>query len=98
MWPKTWPAVVYIHNQSPRDQNGWKTPKETLLKWLKANNKDIADLMDQPDTTNLYTYGCKAYPIRKEILAGQDKAVNKTLLRTHISYLISYSGSNIYQI
>ena len=54
--------------------------------------------MDQPDTTNLYTYGCKAYPIRKEVLAGQDKAANKTLPRTHIGYLVKYNNSNIYRI
>jgi hypothetical protein len=98
MWLETWPVAVYIYNRSPRDQTGWKTPRETLLKWLRANNKDIADLIDQPDTTNLYIYSCRAYPIRKEVLVGQDKAANKTLPRTHIGYLVSYSGSNIYRI
>ena len=98
MWPETWPAAAYIYNRSPREQNGWKTPRETLLKWLRANNKDVADLMDQPDTTNLYTYGCRAYPIRKEVLANKDKAANKTQARTHIGYLVGYGGSNIYRI
>ena len=32
LWPETWPAAAYIHNRSPREQNGWKTPRETLLK------------------------------------------------------------------
>ena len=66
-------------------------PRETLLKWLRANNKDVADLMDQPDTTNLYIYGCRAYPIRKEVLVGnQNRAANKTRPRTHIGYLVRY--------
>jgi hypothetical protein len=98
LWPETWQAAAYIHNRSPREQNSWKTPRETLLKWLRANNKDVADLMDQPDTTNLYTYGCRAYPIRNEVLADQDRTANKTWPRTHIGYLVSYQGSNIYRI
>src|SRR2546421_2009306 len=98
LWPETWPAAAYIHNRSPREQNGWKTPRETLLKWLRANNKDIVDLMDQPDTTNIYTYSCRAYPIRNEVLADQDRTANKTRPRTHIGYLVGYGGSNIYRI
>ena len=98
LWPETWQAAAYIHNRSPREQNGWKTPRETLLKWLRTNNKDVADLMDQPDTTNLYTYGCRAYPIRNEVLADQDRVANKTRPRTHIGYLVGYGGSNIYRI
>jgi hypothetical protein len=98
LWPETWQAAAYIHNRSPREQNSWKTPRETLLKWLRANNKDVADLMDQPDTTNIYTYGCRAYPIRNEVLADQDRTANKTRPRTHIGYLVGYQGSNIYRI
>ena len=58
----------------------------------------MADLIDQPDTTNLYTYGCRAYPIRNEVLADQDRVANKTRPRTHIGYLVGYQGSNIYRI
>jgi len=59
----------------------------------------VADLIDQLDTTNLFIYGCRAYPIRNEVLAGnQDRAANKIKPRTHIGYLVGYSGSNIYQI
>jgi hypothetical protein len=54
--------------------------------------------MDQPDVTNVYIYGCRAYPIRKEVLVDKEKAANKTRPRTYISYLISYGGSNIYRI
>src|SRR5947207_807856 len=55
--------------------------------------------MDQPDTTNLYTYGCRAYPIRSEVLAdNQDRVANKTRPRTHIDYLVGYQGSNVYRI
>jgi hypothetical protein len=58
----------------------------------------VADLIDQPDVTNVYIYGYKAYPIRKEVLVDKGKAINKIRPRTYISYLINYSGSNIYRI
>jgi hypothetical protein len=98
LWPETWPAAAYFHNRSPREQNGWKTPRETLLKWLRVNNKDVADLIDQPDVTNVYTYGCRAYPIRKEVLEDQEKVARKTKPRTHVGYLVGYGGSNIYRV
>jgi hypothetical protein len=68
------------------------------LKWLRVNNKDVADLMDYPDVINVYTYDCRAYLIRKEILEDQEKVVRKTKSRIYVSYLVSYGGSNIYRI
>jgi hypothetical protein len=68
------------------------------LKWLRVNNKDVADLIDQPDVTNVYAYGCRAYPIRKEVLEDQEKVARKTKPRTYIGYLVGYGGSNIYRI
>src|SRR5436190_887779 len=35
--------------------------------------------MDQPDITNIYTYGCRVYPIRNEVLADQDRTANKPM-------------------
>jgi hypothetical protein len=98
LWPETWPAAAYFHNRSPREQNGWKTPREILLKWLRINNKDVADLMDQSDVTNVYTYGCRAYPIRKEVLEDQEKIIRKIKPRIYVGYLVGYGGSNIYYI
>jgi hypothetical protein len=55
--------------------------------------------MDQPDTTNLYIYGCRAYFIRNEILANnQNRVANKIRPRTYIGYLVKYNSSNIYRI
>jgi hypothetical protein len=58
----------------------------------------VADLINQPDVTNVYIYGCKAYLIRKEVLVDKEKAANKTRPRTYIGYLVDYGGSNIYYI
>jgi hypothetical protein len=54
--------------------------------------------MDQSDITNVYTYGCRAYLIRKEVLKDEEKVARKTKPRTHICYLVGYNGSNIYRI
>ena len=58
----------------------------------------MADLIDQPNVTNVYTYGYRAYPIRKEVLKDQEKVVRQTKPRIYISYLVGYSSSNIYRI
>jgi len=58
----------------------------------------MANLMDQLDTTNIYTYDYRAYPIRNEVLADQDRTANKIRPRTYIGYLVGYGGSNIYRI
>ena len=58
----------------------------------------MADLIDQPDVTNVYIYGCRVYPIRKEVLEDQEKVTRKTKPRTHVGYLVGYSSSNIYRI
>jgi hypothetical protein len=34
----------------------------------------VANLIDQPDVINVYIYGCRVYPIRKEVLADKEKA------------------------
>jgi len=98
LWPFIWDAAAYLHNRTPREATLWKTPIEVFNKWLRDNNRDVAELVDQPDPSNLQSYGCKAYPLRKEVIAGEDKVLQKTRPRTHIGYLVSYDASNIYRI
>jgi hypothetical protein len=54
--------------------------------------------MDQLNVTNVYIYGCRAYPIRKEVLEDQEKVARKIKPRIYIGYLVGYNGSNIYRI
>ena len=61
-----------------------------LLKWLKINNKNIANFINQLNTTNLYIYGCWIYSIWKEILIGKDAATNKIQLWIYIGYFVGY--------
>jgi len=98
LWPEIWTAAAYLHNRLPRQSNMWKSPQETFIKWLRANGRDVPELLDKPDLSNLYTYGCRAYPLKESILKNEDRVSRKTSPRTHIGYLIGYEGSNIYRI
>jgi hypothetical protein len=82
----------------PREANLWKSPIETFTKWLRQNGRDVPELHDKPDLTNLYAYGCRAYPLKESILEDIDRIERRTSPRTHIGYLVGYEGSNIYRI
>jgi hypothetical protein len=98
LWHETWPAAAYLYNRSPRSMNGWKSPIETRNKWLRQAGKDVPEIQDSPDLSNLWAYGCKAYPLREEIKAGKSRVENRTQPRTHLGYLVGYEGSSIYRV
>jgi hypothetical protein len=56
------------------------TPLEALIK-------------KRPQLAHLHLYGCRAYPLRRDLLR-----LNKLEPRAMISYLIGYNSSNIYRI
>lgn len=102
LWPEFWVAASYLHNRSPRQRNGWKTPLETIHSWFQDKEHtsnfpgDINDL--RPDLCNLYAYGCRAYPLITEYKAGKRKIHFKLNARAHIGYLVGYRASTIYRI
>jgi hypothetical protein len=98
LWPETWQAAAYLHNRSPREANLWKSPLETFTKWLRDNGRDVSELHDKPNLSNLYAYGCRAYPLKESILKDVDRVSRRTSPRTHLGYLVGYEGSNIYRI
>jgi len=100
LWDEAWQAAVYLNNRTPREHNGWKTPIETLNNWLRTNGRDmaVAELQDRPDLTNLYAYGCRAYPLKTVVLRDDERVKHKVEPRAHIGYLCGYEGSNIYRI
>jgi hypothetical protein len=98
LWPETWQAAAYLHNRSPRDANLWKSPLETFKKWLRNNGRDVPELHDKPNPSNLYAYGCRAYPLKESILKDVDRVSRRTSPRTHLGYLVGYEGGNIYRI
>jgi hypothetical protein len=98
LWPETWQAAAYLHNRSPREANLWKSPLETFKKWLRDNGRDVPELHDKPNLSNLYAYGCRAYPLKESILKDVDRVSRRTSPRTHLGYLVGYEGGNIYRI
>lgn len=98
LWPETWQAAAYLYNRSPREANQWKSPIEKLNRWLRDNDRDIPDIYDKPDLSNLYAYGCRAYPLKETIQKDVDKVSRRTSPRAYIGYLVGYEGSNIYRI
>ncbi|KAI8416924.1 hypothetical protein FOFC_03237 [Fusarium oxysporum] len=59
LWPETWSAAVYLHNRSPQQSTGWKTPFQQLHQWLQSKNRDSGyeSTSSQPDVTHLKAYG-----------------------------------------
>ena len=97
LWPETWQAAAYLHNRSPRKDNLWKSPLELFTKWLRGNGRDVPEVLDKPDLSNLYTYGCRAYPL-KESIRDTKTVAQKTSSRTHLGYLVGYEARNIFRI
>ena len=98
LWHEIWPAAAYLYNRSPRESNGWKSPIEVRNRWLRTAGKDVPEIQDAPDLSNLWAYGCKAYPMREEVRDASTRVENRTQPRTHLGYLVGYEGSNIYRI
>jgi hypothetical protein len=98
LWPELWQAAAYLYNRSPREANTWKSPLETFTKWLRENGRDVPELQDKPDPSNLYAYGCRAYPLKESIQKDVDRVTRRTSPRTHLGYLVGYEGSNTYRI
>ncbi len=98
MWPEVWQAAVYLYNRTPNARLGWKSPHEKLLTWLRENGRTPSDLHDTPDHSNLYAYGCRAYPLTDEALKRSERNDTKNRTRAYLGYLVGYEGRNIYRI
>ncbi|KAM4067558.1 integrase core domain-containing protein [Hirsutella rhossiliensis] len=98
LWPETWKAAVFLHNRSPMQNHGFKTPFQLLHQWLQDNNKDTGYQQTQPDITFLKAYGCRAYPLNKQALQNKQKKDLKTDPHAEIGYLVGYDSTNIFRI
>jgi len=72
--------AAYFLNRTPTRSLGWKTPFEIAYK-------------KKPLLAHLYIYGCRAYPLRKQI-ARTDKLTPRAL----IGCLVGFDSTNIYRI
>ncbi|KAK2666816.1 Ribonuclease H superfamily, partial [Fusarium oxysporum f. sp. vasinfectum] len=100
LWPETWSAAVYLHNRSPQQSTGWKTPFQQLHQWLQSKNRDSGyeSTSSQPDVTHLKAYGCRAYPMTGKALRNTQKKDLKTEAHAETGYLVGYDSSNIFRI
>lgn len=80
LWPEAFKAAGYLNNRTPKRGLEWKTPFEAILK-------------QRPQLSHLYPYGCRAYPLRKNIPRS-----HKLESRALIGYLVGYDSTNIYRI
>ncbi|ERF70711.1 hypothetical protein EPUS_09493 [Endocarpon pusillum Z07020] len=55
LWPEAFKTAGYLNNRTPKRGLRWKTPLEAILK-------------KRLQLSHLYPYGCRAYPLRKNIL------------------------------
>jgi hypothetical protein len=100
LWPETWSAAVYLHNRSPQQPTGWRTPFQKLHQWLQSKNRDSGyeSTSSQPDVTHLKAYGCRAYPMTGKALRNTQKKDLKTEAHAETGYLVGYDSSNIFRI
>jgi hypothetical protein len=80
MWPEMAQTAGYLNNRTPKRQLKRKTPFEALTG-------------EKPSLAHLHPYGCRAYPLNKNIPRRQ-----KLEPRAFISYLVGYDSTNIYKI
>ena len=70
----------------PSKRLRWKTP-------FKIIQLVINILPLKPNIGHLQVYGCRAYPLKYNILC-----LNKLALRAHVGYLVEYNLTNIFQV
>ncbi|KFA77090.1 hypothetical protein S40288_10397 [Stachybotrys chartarum IBT 40288] len=101
LWTEAGPAAGKLHNITPQQKIGWKTPIHLIKQWVEQRSHLLAnELTDdlRPDWNGIYVYGCRAYPLHPSREMNIDRRAFKTSPRGLIGYLVGYDSSNIYRI
>ena len=105
LWPECMDASAFLHARCPSALHGFRSPNEVLDQWFRQYFRwyepaqirhRTADL--RPDWSGIYAYGCRAYPLIQDKVAGRRRRDFKVQSRAHIGYLVGYIGTNIYRI
>ena len=95
LWKEIVNTAVYLHNRTPRQGLGWKTPYEVLYTYA-ASSSGLSDIR-KPQLSHLRAYGCRAYAMT-ENAQQKKRRLYKLDPRAHIGYLVGYNSSNIFRI
>ncbi|RYC53684.1 hypothetical protein CHU98_g12525, partial [Xylaria longipes] len=105
LWPEAVHAAAWLHNRSPSEAHDLRAPGEVLLTWFRQYFRwylpelIVSRKIDlRPDWSLIWIFGCRAYPVEKDRLAGRHKRAYKVNWRAHIGYLVGYQASNLYRI
>ena len=101
LWVEAVRAAAFLYNRSPRQKSNWASPIEVLETWFREQPRhQIRDHQahHSPNWGGIYVYGCRAYLLKKEREAGQNKRNCKVEPRGIIGYLVGYEATNIYRI
>ncbi|EKG08999.1 Integrase catalytic core, partial [Macrophomina phaseolina MS6] len=80
LWPEIVTAAAYLANRTPQRKINWMTPFQHVTQ-------------SKPDLSHLRVYGCKAFPLRKDI-----KRSHKLEERAHLGFLVGYNSRNIFRV
>ncbi|KAI8397453.1 hypothetical protein FOFC_20725 [Fusarium oxysporum] len=98
LWPETWSAAVYLHNRSPQQSTGWKTPFQQLHQWLQSKNRDSGyeSTSSQPDVTHLKAYGRQQLQLQlpQHIESDTDEEIDQISLQAALTIPVKSQMKN----
>lgn len=98
LWPEVTAAAAYLHNRSPAESLGWKTPLDVLADRVESQDPPVHAVKPIRATyDHLVAYGCKAYFLTAETLQGIHRS-QKLRNRSAVGYLCGYDAPNIWRI
>ena len=104
LWKEIVNAATYLHNRTPRESLGWRTPYEVFYSHaakmtakMTGTKEPIEEVIKKPQLSHLRAYGCRAYAMTADAQLKKNR-LRKLDPRAHIGYLVGYDSTNIYRI
>lgn len=84
---EAWLVGCYLFNRTPRDitVGGHPSRRSTAGSATMAVLQKLLELQDKPDLTNLYAFGCRAYPMDTEAPGSADRVSSRAQPKTPTS-------------
>jgi hypothetical protein len=104
LWKEIVNAAAYLHNRTPRESLGWRTPYEVFYSHaakrtakMTGTKEPIEEAIKKPQLSHLRAYGCRAYAMTADAQLKKNR-LRKLDPRAHIGYLVGYDSTNIFRI